>query len=357
VAHRIEYSPLFLPTTRAEVAAFKAESKVAGRSFTGQSSGQLAAVIVGGLIVLIIGGLIGSALVGSAIRSLTSNGANPVAGVAIGFVSIVGLIAVGIVGYGIFTLVSGKNWEKWMRLSRFAAANNLAYAPSTTAPTYPGSIFSLGHSRSAYDHLYSLGGRFLEMGNYRYTTGSGKNSTTHTWGFLAFQLDRKLPHIMLDARANNGLFGGSNLPTYFAQTQKLRLEGDFNEHFTLYCPTGYERDALYIFTPDLMALLIDEAATFDVEIIDDWMFVYAAKPFNPIDPHVYQRLFRIIDTVGEKTLTQTDRYADERIGDPQVDLVAPQGARLKKGVSVGSVIAIVAFVAIWGWSFFGDLFG
>ncbi|GAA1220365.1 hypothetical protein GCM10009655_19930 [Rhodoglobus aureus] len=54
--------------------------------------------------------------------------------------------------------------------------------------------------------------------------------------------------MVLDARANNQLFGFSNLPKSFARDQVLKLEGDFNEHFTLYSPRHYERDALYVFT-------------------------------------------------------------------------------------------------------------
>lgn len=69
-------------------------------------------------------------------------------------------------------------------------------------------------------------GRFLDMGNYRYTTGSGKNRTTHHWGYMVLALDRALPHMMLDSRANNRLFGATNLPTYFKKDQVLSLEGD-----------------------------------------------------------------------------------------------------------------------------------
>jgi len=140
------------------------------------------------------------------------------------------------------------------------------------------------------------------------------------------------------------------------RTQILHLEGDFDEHFTLYCPAQYEQDALYIFTPDLMSLLIDEASPYDVELIDQWMLVYSSKAFVLTDPAVLQRLFTIADTVGAKALNQTARYADERIGDPAVNIVAPQGARLKRGVSVLSVVIIAAFIAFWGWNFFADFF-
>ena len=139
----------------------------------------------------------------------------------------------------------------------------------------------------------------------------------------------------------------------FGQEQRLSLEGNFDDYFTLYCPRQYERDALYVFTPDLMALLIDEASPFDVEIVDDWMFVYANVPFQTGDANMYARLFRIIDTVGAKTLTQTDRYVDERVGNFAANIVAPQGARLKRRVSVGAVIVGVVVVCFWLWGFLG----
>src|SRR5690606_7535742 len=111
------------------------------------------------------------------------------------------------------------------------------------------------------------------FGNLRYVTGSGKSRSVHQWGFLAVGLDRRLPHMVLDSRANNRMLGLSNLPAGFRRDQILSLEGDFDRYFTLYCPKEYERDALYVFTPDLMALLIDEAAPYDVEVVDHWMLV------------------------------------------------------------------------------------
>jgi hypothetical protein len=97
------------------------------------------------------------------------------------------------------------------------------------------------------------------------------------------QLDRALPHMVLDAVQNDRKILGqrvSNLPARFDLAQRLSREGDFDRYFTLYAPADYERDALYVFTPDLMALLIDEAGSgeggsMDVEIIDDRMYVYA----------------------------------------------------------------------------------
>ncbi|MEO7546479.1 MAG: hypothetical protein ABIT21_09370 [Terrimesophilobacter sp.] len=76
-----------------------------------------------------------------------------------------------------------------------------------------------------------------------------------------------VPNMILDAKSNNFLW--TNLPQNFSRNQVLSLEGDFDKHFTLYCPKEYEHDALYVFTPDLMTRLIDHAAGYDVELVDD----------------------------------------------------------------------------------------
>src|SRR5690606_3240844 len=123
------------------------------------------------------------------------------------------------------------------------------------------------------------------------------------------------PHMLLDSRQNN-TWGFSGFAGLFDRAQVLSLEGDFDRWFTLYCPRQYETDALYVFSPGLMALCIDEVAPFDVEIVDDWMFVYSPRPFRMDDPALLERLFRIIDVVGSKTLKQTRRYRDERAASP-----------------------------------------
>jgi len=309
----------------------------------------------GYVIALLVMAIVGAVQVAGLVSALSSSGANA----SLSFFIIPVIILIAVIVFAVITvrnLLSNGTWELWFKLDTFARANGLVFSPASAAPSYAGAIFGLGSNRQKLNSLFSVEGRSIDMGNYRYVTKSGKSSTTHNWGYLALRLDRKLPHMVLDSRANNGIFGGTNLPAFFAKNQVLSLEGDFNKHFTLYCPKQYERDALYVFTPDLMALLIDEAAPFDVEIVDDWMFVYSPKPFVSGDPHVYQRLFRIIDTVGAKTLSQTDRYADERIGDPAVNLVAPSGQRLKSGISVTTIAVVALFVAFWLFFAVGGMF-
>ncbi len=351
-ARVVDYSPLLTTPAPQEVADYRTQARASGATWANTTVQTIIVIVVVGLIgisvlVPVVGGILVYLLDGIA------NG-SPITIAALLFF----VLVIGIFGFSIARVAisgSGK-WGRWLRLDRFARANGFTFSPESPNPGYPGAIFQLGDSRKATEHFRTVEGRFLDFGNYQYTTGSGKNRTTRVWGFLAIELDRKLPHMVLDSKANNGLFGGSNLPATFDKDQILSLEGDFDRFFALYCPKEYERDALYVFTPDLMALLIDNAAPFDVEIIDDWMFVYSSSAFPVAQPAVYQRLLRIVETVGAKTLTQTDRYQDDRAAAPfAANVVAPGGTRLKRGVSVGAIILIAVAALIWGWSFFADV--
>jgi len=350
----LDYSALTGPVTRADIAVWRAQARAAGKSWASGtlSVGSLIAVgFAAAIFVFVFRGVLTSFFTGG-IRS-----GDPL-GVLFPsmFIVVIAVVAIGAVRSRV---TRGSRWEQWYRLSQFAAANGIRFEPMDVAPSYPGEIFHVGRDQKVIEHLVT-GGRFLDIGNFSYITGSGKSQQTHNWGFLALALDRAMPNIVLDAKANNSLFM-SNLPVTLDKKQVLHLEGDFDQYFTLYCPAEYERDALYIFTPDLMALLIDEASPFDVELIDQWMFVYASRPFQLTDPAVLQRLFTIADTVGAKALNQTARYADERIGDPAVNMVSRRGARLRRPVRVfGELLGIaffVGFMAFWGWSFFSSIFG
>lgn len=340
----IDYSPLFVSPTRDEVRAFRHETLAARPSAQSEQIVRVVGWVLGGLMAITLGLSIAAPVIVSLVA--LASGRFDTAEL-LGVVPPLLIIIVAAVIVARSLLARRDDWEKRLRMARFAAANGMRYESASDAPSYPGAIFGVGSARKVTDHFRTTDDRYLDFGNYRYVTGSGKSRTTHDWGFLALHLDRALPHMLLDSRANNGLLGSTNLPAVFSREQVLSLEGDFDEHFTLYCPAEYERDALYVFTPDLMALLIDEAAPYDVEIVDRWMLVYSARPFPLADPATYQRLLGIVSTVGAKTLTQTDRYVDERIGEFSANIVAPQGRRLRRGFSWVGVAVIAVFLTVW----------
>lgn len=234
-----------------------------------------------------------------------------------------------------------------LRRVRFADANRLVYVHEARSLRYPGLIFGIGDDRRVEACLRHLGTPEIDMGSYRYSADGHRGSTPQRWGYVALRLPRRLPHMVLDARGTNSILGTSSLPLTFSREQVLSLEGDFNRHFTLYCPREYERDALTVFAPDLMALCIDESGSFDVEIVDDWMFLYRRGGLDIDSAAVLHRVFTIIDTVGTRLGRRAERYADERIGERRVDLIAPRGSRLRRAtpaVSAGLLIAAIAAV-------------
>jgi hypothetical protein len=292
---------LTMPVDPAAVRAFRKSRPDAGTPAGSIIAIVIVAVVFGGFLLVFIPIIFG-------ILTALLDGAGSLLALIPVFV-IVGIVALASV-FGVRAF-RGAGVRAY-RLAMFAQANGMKYAGAIAAPALPGMIFSRGSSRRATDAVRGDVPRFVEFANYRYTTGSGKNQTTHRWGYVAIKLDVPLPHIVLDALGNNGLFGASNLPAAFDRDQRLSLEGDFDKYFTLSCPRGYERDALYLFTPDIMARFIDNAAALDVEIVDDWLFLYGKRDFSTLDPATWAWLFSVVGALLDK-LAQWARWRDDRL--------------------------------------------
>lgn len=159
--------------------------------------------------------------------------------------------------------------------------------------------------------------------------------------------------MVLDARKNN-LFGGthSSLPTTLTKDQIMRLEGDFNDHFTLYAPKGYERDAMYVFTPDVMAALIDFGADYDIEVVDDSLIFYKKGTQNLTKEKVLAEALEVIRKVSAEILDQGDYYADDRVGDRQANIISEPGRRLQSRWSILTILLILFFVAYMFWGIY-----
>ncbi len=306
--------PLTDPVDRATARAYVRELRRTGRAPSGPGPLGIILAVVIGVFFLGVFGSVFTGVVSMVIQMATSPGQG--GGGLFAVVPLVILVAVvGVVGLAIWRLMGGSSAERWYRLDRFAQANGMSWHPLVSNPPLPGMIFAHGSSRKATDIVRGTQPRFVEFGNYQYTTGSGKNQTTHRWGYVAVKLSTPLPHIVLDATSNNGLFG-SNLPASFDKDQRLSLEGDFDRYFALYCPRGYERDALYLFTPDIMARFIDNAAALDVEIVDDWMFLYAKREFSTLHPATWAWLFSVVRAFLDK-FAQWERWRDDRLAAEQ----------------------------------------
>ncbi|WP_440710105.1 hypothetical protein [Herbiconiux sp. YIM B11900] len=228
-------------------------------------------------------------------------------------------------------------------LTRFARSNGFEYEHGDRSTDYPGTLFQRGTDRVVIDRLRRRGGRLFEAGNYAYEPGNTHGVFTQRWGYLVVQLDRGMPHLFLNSRPNR-LLGAGGVPRGLAGAQILQLEGEFDRHFTLYCPQGYERDALYVLSPDLMALLIDHAAPYDIEIVDDLLFVYSPDPFDLTSERDWRRIRELLDAILGKSIRQTARYTDARADPARRLRRSGLGPRL---ASVSGAIAFLAVAAYW----------
>lgn len=244
-------------------------------------------------------------------------------------------------------------------LAAFAAERGWRYEPTAPPPMIEGAVFGALLDAVVTDHVVATGSIPFEVGNVAGQVGGTRTEQfgtvrvtmtrrTHRrsdHGYLSIRLPRALPHFVVDAHAN-----GTSLPIPVARPQRVSLEGDFDTHFALYAPAGYERDALYLFTPDVMALLIDETGDLDVEVIGNRLTIYSPHLFDLHNSAVWDRLEQIVRLLGAKAIDQAENYSDPRAAGTDSN-VAPAGRRLDQGFLSRngvrwSLVLIVAIVVL-----------
>jgi hypothetical protein len=113
----------------------------------------------------------------------------------------------------------------------------------------PGALKVKGHRYS-----YEMGDMLLRFGGASTFTG------------MDIHLPKRLPHIYLDAYANDH----RGRPEFvFDKDDKISLEGDFDEYFQAYAPKQHKSLALSILSPDVLQTFKKTAYKYDIEIMED----------------------------------------------------------------------------------------
>lgn len=180
----------------------------------------------------------------------------------------------------------------------------------------------------------------LQLGVASYSGGKDDpKGPRNAFRYLSLSLPRVLPHLMIDARGNG------SLRTLLPGTQRLSLEGDFDRYFTAYVPAGYERDALELLTPDVMACLIDHGRAWDIEVIDDRLLLASTRIRARTDRTEVAALLHFARLVGDELGHQASTYSDPRAVRPRAQLAAA-GRRLRRRSGVWAVVIITAAVVV-----------
>ncbi len=329
----LNFSALTQPVTTEDTTAYKARfSKPRG-------SLETVAIVMLVTIAVLAGGVILAVVIFNGLFNI---------------LTVLVIIAIVILA-GASIILTTLNKRRLIRIFKFAQANGAKLLVNDPNSVYPGMIFNQGYERMIKEAIVFADGR--EIGNYTYVIGSGRNRQTVKWGYMRIKLVRRLPNMVLDAKKNN-MFGGlmSNLPSNLAGGQTLKLEGNFNDHFTLYVPEGYERDAYYVFTPDVMAVLIDHGDKFDIEVVDDELVFYSKEKFRLHRQTHLTDALSVLQTVSSEIVSQGDYYADEKVADRSMNIIAEPGRRLKSKIGIVSSIVVAAYTLYLIWNLVRALF-
>ncbi len=254
------------------------------------------------------------------------------------------LAPLAVIAWGILWWTSGQDIRRrrrdlrhGIRIEGLARDNALDHSRIGPPDRRPGMLFEVGVPVATEHRVRRTEDPTFEIARYTFDrSGDQRTRVLTTWGYAALRLPAPLPHIVLDARRPNGLLSTS-LPGMWAPDadQRLGLEGDFDRHFTLYCPKGYEADALYLFTPDVMARVVDRAALYDIEIVDDWLFLYARTGLGGGDARSWRRADEALRALAEKI----DRWGRWREAAPRRAPrdAAPNGAGRTAASKTGRV--------------------
>ncbi|SMQ68475.1 hypothetical protein [Agreia sp. VKM Ac-1783] len=165
----------------------------------------------------------------------------------------------------------------------------------------------------------------------------------NSFTFVRFTLPTSVPHLVVTSNRSSTLNAAG---LAISGGRVLRGSIEFDASFTLHCPADYERDALYIFTPDVLALLIDVAPGCDLELVDDTAYLYMSREPKLWDERVGADLLAVVELLRRKLDRQTRHYVDERssagtsrAGSPTV---ARSGLRLANRRSARGVLLATA---------------
>lgn len=317
----MKFDELNVPVTRDDVKKFKKEYLIGALSFRGDVSMLPAIIIVFGVVVGLMFAMARAGGFGSVVMGV----------ILLAFCALV---------YLIYCQLSFKEVAESIRAQRIAESNGWTYRYRATTVSYIASLFTTGRNSKYRDVIDTP---TFQVGHYGFTTGYGRDRQDYDYGYMVMPLDRRLPHMVLDSKSNDtNIFGMnfSNLPVTFDRSQTISLEGDFDRFYTLYAPGGYDVDVRYLFTPDVMQLLMRESDDVDMEILDDHIYVYFSD-YDMGSLAFWQRVERLHSLLGNKLVRQSDHYTDDKTVDGSV---APQGQRLKTSVPIVSIVIIALYV-------------
>ncbi len=149
-----------------------------------------------------------------------------------------------------------------------------------------------------------------------------------TSGVVRIKLPKFFPQVLLDSYKNDTWRG--SVWASFRSNQLIPLEGDFADYFDVYSPHNVHLNTLVLLAPNMMEILKESSANFDVEFYGDEMVLFTRDLLY--DPAVMSAL----DDALHEQLTYLARLLPSWNYQP----VNPPFDVLRRGGTRGSTIRI-----------------
>jgi len=241
-----------------------------------------------------------------------------------------------------------------LMLLKFSQDNGLSFSAAEVASPAEPIMINTITARTITDKLDWPDGE-LTLADCLYNAANSKDTRGVYIKIAQIRLPHQVPHLLLHSR---GTLLRARVDEY--HVKRLELEGDFGKYFELYVPPDYQIDALQIFTPDVMAALIDAGSQFDYELVNDCLYIYMSPPWSGKREGQIRQMLRLVDVLAPKFSKQAQTYSDMRVGAVSSGLVAASGAHLENkysasGLAVetiilaGAVTGLIMSIVLGQW--------
>lgn len=170
-------------------------------------------------------------------------------------------------------------------MSRFADSKGWKYHRDMPVDDLRGALFKMGYHHDVNSVVSGkLHNRAIRVFYYTMDLTEQKEGS-YTYGFTVVELSFdgvEFPHTHLLFRDNSEDFAERFLSDQ-RQVMKSRrssnevelpLDDEFRDSFTLLSKEGYEIEITQIFTPELLRFIKEKGMGFDIELVDDRMYIY-----------------------------------------------------------------------------------
>jgi hypothetical protein len=191
----------------------------------------------------------------------------------------------------------------------FANTNHFTYKKyGRPGCSQAGVVFAIGNNKNYSDVVSGMYQSWpFALFMYSYDTGHGRNKTGHDRAIMAVDFGISLPMFVLRrSKLTQMMDQDSTAINNDGYTEKINLEGNFNEHFSVYIRPNSEVEVLSILTPDVMEMLVG-LDKYEVEMAENGNFYiytpnYITKKQSLID------IYNVVEAITPKI----GRYADRQ---------------------------------------------